>query len=243
MTHQTSDGEAAAALLKEQESLLTVTAQASASTVKPVSFPEPKHTASPKLTPELEPLTIPPHSTDSHGFPSPTSSQTSSSGIDGMGTKQRSFQWRELLDPEFYPEITIRRTLFFFVWIVPHIIITTYFAVITPAPLVNGMNMASKVSILFDMAAILVFMSPTFLMLLRYTFLPRFITFEKNIHAHKVAAYTLLFWAATHVGKFNSSCSRIGRAYAPPPCMQKMLRSPTHIVPLHWRKNNDVYPT
>ncbi|KAJ2032156.1 hypothetical protein H4S03_006338, partial [Coemansia sp. S3946] len=43
-------------------------------------------------------------------------------------------------------------------------------------------------------------MSPTFLMLLRRTFLPRFITFEKNIHAHKVASYTMLFWSIMHMG-------------------------------------------
>ncbi|KAJ2464906.1 hypothetical protein EV174_006738, partial [Coemansia sp. RSA 2320] len=54
-------------------------------------------------------------------------------------------------------------------------------------------------SILFDVAAIMVFMSPAFLMLLRRMFSPRFIAFEKNIHAHKVASYTLLFWCAVHI--------------------------------------------
>ncbi|KAJ2454159.1 hypothetical protein EV183_001761 [Coemansia sp. RSA 2336] len=55
-------------------------------------------------------------------------------------------------------------------------------------------------SILFDTAAILVFMSPTAILLLRRTFIHRFITLEKNVHAHKVAAYTMVFWSAVHIG-------------------------------------------
>ncbi|KAJ2787777.1 hypothetical protein GGI18_003094 [Coemansia linderi] len=62
------------------------------------------------------------------------------------------------------------------------------------------MNRTAMSCILLDIGAILVFMSPTFLMLLRRTFLPRFITFEKNIHAHKVASYTMVFWAIMHIG-------------------------------------------
>ncbi|KAJ1802917.1 hypothetical protein LPJ75_006031, partial [Coemansia sp. RSA 2598] len=64
------------------------------------------------------------------------------------------------------------------------------------------MNRTSMECILFDLGAILVFMSPAFLSLLRRTFLPRFITFEKNIHAHKVASYTMLFWSAIHIGYY-----------------------------------------
>ncbi|KAJ2724647.1 hypothetical protein GGI07_001799 [Coemansia sp. Benny D115] len=112
----------------------------------------------------------------------------------------RPFQWKQLLDPEFYPEITIRRSVFFFIWTIPHIIITAYRGADKKRDISRRMNNASMACILFDLAAILVFMSPTFLGLLRYTFLPRFITFEKNIHAHKVASYTMLFWSAIHIG-------------------------------------------
>ncbi|KAJ1930812.1 hypothetical protein EC988_009999, partial [Linderina pennispora] len=114
-------------------------------------------------------------------------------------TKNTRFVWRDLLDPEFYPEITVRRTSFFLLWIIPHIIITIYASTDKTRTLINRMNLASKMSILFDVACILIFMSPTFMLLLQHTFLPRIVRLEKNIHAHKVAAYTLLFWAALHV--------------------------------------------
>ncbi|KAI9480035.1 ferric reductase NAD binding domain-containing protein [Coemansia mojavensis] len=62
------------------------------------------------------------------------------------------------------------------------------------------LNRCAMSSILFDTAAILVFMSPTAILLLRRTFIHRFITLEKNVHAHKVAAYTMVFWSAVHIG-------------------------------------------
>ncbi|KAJ1953025.1 hypothetical protein GGI12_006106, partial [Dipsacomyces acuminosporus] len=146
---------------------------------------------------QLQPLTISAQA-GSCDTPSP-----SSPGVyNEYGMRNRRFQWRDLLDPEFYPEITIRRTVFFFIWTIPHIIVCSYFGTDTSRDLSRRMSRASMRCILFDIAAILVFMSPTFLMLLRRTFLPRFITFEKNIHAHKVAAYTMLFWAAIHIGIF-----------------------------------------
>ncbi|KAJ2779069.1 NADPH oxidase 3 [Coemansia javaensis] len=107
---------------------------------------------------------------------------------------------RRLLDPALYPEITIRRGAFFCAWFVPHIIIVSYYGGRNDRPLVKRMNVASMASILFDAAAILVFMSPTFLAVLQRTLLPRFIVIEKRIHAHKVASYTLIFWCAVHIG-------------------------------------------
>ncbi|KAJ1721200.1 hypothetical protein LPJ53_004253 [Coemansia erecta] len=117
-------------------------------------------------------------------------------------SEKRSFNWRRLMDPEFYPEVTIRRSVFFFIWTIPHIIICAYRGSNKKRNLANQMNQTSMACILFDLGAILVFMSPTFLSLLRRTFLPRFITFEKNIHAHKVASYTMLFWSAIHIGYY-----------------------------------------
>ncbi|KAJ2872238.1 hypothetical protein FB639_004369, partial [Coemansia asiatica] len=111
-------------------------------------------------------------------------------------------KWCKLLDSDLYPEITIRRSVFFFIWTIPHIIICAYRAANKRRDLASRMNQTSMACILFDLGAILVFMSPTFLSLLRRTFLPRFITFEKNIHAHKVASYTMLFWSAIHIGYY-----------------------------------------
>ncbi|KAJ2158431.1 hypothetical protein GGF46_003782 [Coemansia sp. RSA 552] len=56
------------------------------------------------------------------------------------------------------------------------------------------------ISILVDLAAMFVFMSPTVILLLRRTFLPRFIAFEENIHAHMIASVTMIFWSAVHTG-------------------------------------------
>ncbi|KAJ2907089.1 hypothetical protein GGI21_003952, partial [Coemansia aciculifera] len=116
------------------------------------------------------------------------------------GTMPQPTLWQRFSDPESYPEITIRRAVFFFIWTIPHIIICAVNGSNTGIKLVKRMNRTAMSCVLLDVAAILVFMSPTLLMLLRRTFLPRFITFEKNIHAHKVASYTMLFWALVHVG-------------------------------------------
>ncbi|ORX74596.1 hypothetical protein DL89DRAFT_300838 [Linderina pennispora] len=124
----------------------------------------------------------------------------SDSDVDTDCAPRRGFQWSNLANPEFYPEITLRRAAFFFIWTIPHIIITAYNGSITSNKLIDRVRLSSKNCILFDMASILVFMSPTFMLLLQRTFLPRFVKLEKNIHAHKVASYTLLFWSALHVG-------------------------------------------
>ncbi|KAJ1955040.1 hypothetical protein EC988_002103 [Linderina pennispora] len=123
----------------------------------------------------------------------------SDSDVDKDCAPRRGFQWSNLANPEFYPEITLRRAAFFFIWTIPHIIITAYNGSITSNKLIDRVRLSSKNCILFDMASILVFMSPTFMLLLQRTFLPRFVKLEKNIHAHKVASYTLLFWSALHV--------------------------------------------
>ncbi|ORX67557.1 hypothetical protein DL89DRAFT_285573 [Linderina pennispora] len=159
---------------------------------------QPRTTATPA---NLAPLTIPTLSQPAAIKESPQSTAANSeSGNIASSGKTRRFQWRDLLDPEFYPEITIRRTVFFAIWMIPHIILTAYHGSDKRRPLVKRMNVTSMHCMLFDVACIMIFMSPTFLMLLQRTFLPRFIKFEKNIHAHKVAAYTMLFWSAVHIG-------------------------------------------
>ncbi|KAJ1735262.1 hypothetical protein LPJ61_000636 [Coemansia biformis] len=106
---------------------------------------------------------------------------------------------RRLLDPAAYPEITLRRTAFFCAWFVPHIIIVAYYGASGRGIARKRLDNAAIASMLFDVAAILVFMSPMFLMAVRRA-LPRFIVIEKGRHAHKVAAYTLTFWSIVHIG-------------------------------------------
>ncbi|KAI8326031.1 hypothetical protein GQ54DRAFT_301391 [Martensiomyces pterosporus] len=178
----------AASAVEAHESIPAITVQTGTAAAKQ---------AESKPATQLQPLTIP---AQSRNYDAPSSSPSASDFGKAYAEEKRRFQWRDLLDPEFYPEITIRRTVFFFIWTIPHIIICSYYGSDTKRPLIKRMNRTAMTSILFDVAAILVFMSPTFLMLLRRTFLPRFITFEKNIHAHKVASYTMLFWSAMHIG-------------------------------------------
>ncbi|KAJ1941673.1 hypothetical protein FBU59_003437 [Linderina macrospora] len=169
------------------------------SSIPAASLSSPRVNAPPT---ELAPLTISASSQPPAFKESPQSTAgNSETDISVSDSKTRRFQWRDLLDPEFYPEITITRTIFFGLWMVPHIILTSYHGTDKARVLVKRMNVTSMHSMLFDVACIMIFTSPTFLMLLQRTFLPRFIKFEKNIHAHKVAAYTMLFWAAVHIGK------------------------------------------
>ncbi|KAJ2058464.1 hypothetical protein GGI17_005015 [Coemansia sp. S146] len=50
--------------------------------------------------------------------------------------------------------------------------------------------------------AIFLFMSPTLLELLRRTFISRYVVIEKNVHAHKIAAYTFFFWMVAHIAAY-----------------------------------------
>ncbi|KAJ1919926.1 hypothetical protein H4219_001707 [Mycoemilia scoparia] len=58
---------------------------------------------------------------------------------------------------------------------------------------------ASTIGIRVSFAFILAFMTPTVLSMLRLTPLSRWIKFEKNVHAHKLVAYTLVSWVIVHV--------------------------------------------
>ncbi|KAI9504567.1 ferric reductase NAD binding domain-containing protein, partial [Coemansia spiralis] len=58
---------------------------------------------------------------------------------------------------------------------------------------------ASTTCLMFSFSVIFIFMSPALLELLRRTFISRYVSIEKNVHAHKVAAYTALFWMIAHV--------------------------------------------
>ncbi|KAJ1862528.1 hypothetical protein LPJ73_000732, partial [Coemansia sp. RSA 2703] len=62
--------------------------------------------------------------------------------VSGMSEKS-TFNWRRLMDPELYPEITIRRSFFFFIWTIPHVIICAYRGANKRRNLANRMNQTS----------------------------------------------------------------------------------------------------
>ncbi|KAJ1917648.1 hypothetical protein H4219_003110, partial [Mycoemilia scoparia] len=97
------------------------------------------------------------------------------------------------------PEITIRRSIFFGLWAAIHIVVLVVKIYAYPDNKFKGFCKATIVGIMVCLIAIYICMSPTFLYILNRSILPRAITFEKNIHTHKVAAYTLVFWTILHV--------------------------------------------
>ncbi|KAJ1671472.1 hypothetical protein EV182_007612, partial [Spiromyces aspiralis] len=102
--------------------------------------------------------------------------------------------------------ITIRRVVFYTLWLAVNLIIFgysyhKYYATVTESEkdISTVFWKASTIAIRVIFAFILVFMSQTLLSMLRLTPISRWIKFEKNVHAHKLAAYTLLGWVITHV--------------------------------------------
>ncbi|KAJ1913769.1 hypothetical protein H4219_005069 [Mycoemilia scoparia] len=102
---------------------------------------------------------------------------------------------------KYVSEITIRRSIFFGLWGGIHLMILLVRLFRYPEYL-WGFCMATQAGIMTCLIAIYICMSPTFLYLINRSILPRVITFEKNVHAHKVAAYTLLFWTICHVAAY-----------------------------------------
>ncbi|KAJ2783376.1 hypothetical protein H4R18_001743 [Coemansia javaensis] len=102
------------------------------------------------------------------------------------------------------PEITVRRAAFVGVWVAIQVtvMIRWWVAVGRTQGSLSGFARATACCINVCVAAIFLFMSPTLLELLRRTPLSRHVVFEKNIHAHKVAAYTLVFWGVAHVAAY-----------------------------------------
>ncbi|KAJ2816493.1 hypothetical protein FBU31_006556 [Coemansia sp. 'formosensis'] len=47
------------------------------------------------------------------------------------------------------------------------------------------------------------------MLVLRETFLPRYIAIEKNVHAHKIAGYATTFWTVVHVAYYYSKFYRL----------------------------------
>ncbi|KAJ2828870.1 hypothetical protein IWW50_001158 [Coemansia erecta] len=99
------------------------------------------------------------------------------------------------------PDITLRRTLFIGLWIAVQVIVMVYkwVSVGKVKGSLGGFSAAAMSCLMVSISAIFLFMSPTLLELLRRTFVSRYVAIEKNIHAHKIAAYTMAFWTIAHI--------------------------------------------
>ncbi|KAJ2472415.1 hypothetical protein GGI02_001593 [Coemansia sp. RSA 2322] len=100
------------------------------------------------------------------------------------------------------PDITLRRVFFVGLWMAVQGIVLAYKWVTVgqqTKDTFKGFMAASISCMMVSYAAIFLFMSPTLLELLRRTFISRYVSIEKNVHAHKIAAYTFLFWMLAHV--------------------------------------------
>ncbi|KAJ1818405.1 hypothetical protein LPJ56_003848, partial [Coemansia sp. RSA 2599] len=85
------------------------------------------------------------------------------------------------------------------IWAGTHAAILAYFLVKHAADdWTEGLNVASQYGILLSVMGILLAMSPTFIGLLRSTFLDRIFTLEKRVHAHKFMSYVLFLWTIAH---------------------------------------------
>ncbi|KAJ2906381.1 hypothetical protein GGI21_004049, partial [Coemansia aciculifera] len=103
------------------------------------------------------------------------------------------------------PELTLRRVFFVGLWMCIQGIVLTYKWVTVgqqTKSTLTGFTAATISCIMVSYGAIFLFMSPTLLELLRRTFISRFVVIEKNVHAHKTASYTFLFWMVAHVATY-----------------------------------------
>ncbi|KAJ1679316.1 hypothetical protein EV182_002297 [Spiromyces aspiralis] len=125
------------------------------------------------------------------------------SGLDYFSTLQRQ-KPGHLRRMSLYQDLTLERTFFFTIWIFIQlaILFAVYFKDASSKPSLSRFANATGHGIMFSTSVILVFMAPTFLSALRYTFISRFVAIDKNIHAHKVAAYTTFFWMFCHVSVY-----------------------------------------
>ncbi|KAJ2636937.1 hypothetical protein GGF40_002695 [Coemansia sp. RSA 1286] len=124
-------------------------------------------------------------------------------------TKNRAFDGYKISDRRdrasrrsyMMPDITLRRAVFVTLWIVIQGVVLSYkwVEVASSATVLNGFARATMSCMMVSYSAIFLFMSPTLLELLRRTFVSRYVAIEKNVHAHKIAGYTFLFWAVVHV--------------------------------------------
>ncbi|KAJ1989746.1 hypothetical protein H4R33_001949 [Dimargaris cristalligena] len=108
------------------------------------------------------------------------------------------------------PEISLERTFFYALWVIMQLAIfvpTCLYYITTDdykttrgimGPTL-GVSRGAAMTINFDASIILLLVSRNFLSYLRSTFVSRYITIDKNIHAHKVVAWSLMFMVFVHV--------------------------------------------
>ncbi|KAJ1925204.1 hypothetical protein IWQ60_004697 [Tieghemiomyces parasiticus] len=108
------------------------------------------------------------------------------------------------------PELSLERTFFYTLWFLLHMAILIPMCVkasgsskyLPKDPVIKIFAIfgnASGYCICFDAAFLLLLVSRNFLAMLRATFISRFIDVDKNIHAHKVAGWTLIVSTFVHV--------------------------------------------
>ncbi|KAJ2716733.1 hypothetical protein H4R19_000473 [Coemansia spiralis] len=116
-------------------------------------------------------------------------------------SNHRADNGRRWWQPSALPEITVRRVVFVGLWCAIQLTLLVYkwVTVAQKATVLKGFATATGQCFNLSVSAIFLFMSPTLLELLRRTFIARHVVLEKNIHAHKVAAYTA---AACMLGHF-----------------------------------------
>ncbi|KAJ2032275.1 hypothetical protein IW146_007436 [Coemansia sp. RSA 922] len=109
--------------------------------------------------------------------------------------------------------VTFRRVFFITLWIGIQGAIMGYFVAdgssTGGAGIEAGFSKSVAMLLMLSFSCIFLFMSPTLMLLLRETFLPRYIAIEKNIHAHKVASYTTALWSVVHVAYYYSKFYRL----------------------------------
>ncbi|KAJ2746464.1 hypothetical protein GGI20_001307 [Coemansia sp. BCRC 34301] len=100
-------------------------------------------------------------------------------------------------------KVTVRRLFFISLWVAIQAAVMGYAIAdgssTGGAGAEAGFAQGTNTLLMASFSLIFLLTSPTLLLLLRETFLPRYIAIEKNIHAHKIAGYTSLLWSLTHV--------------------------------------------
>ncbi|KAJ2259295.1 hypothetical protein GGI13_000078 [Coemansia sp. RSA 455] len=103
------------------------------------------------------------------------------------------------------PDLTLRRVFFVGLWMCVQSIVLIYKWVTVgqkAKSAFTGFSSAAMSCMMVSYGAIFLFMSPTLLELLRRTFISRYVVIEKNVHAHKIAAYTFFFWMVAHIAAY-----------------------------------------
>ncbi|KAJ1967238.1 hypothetical protein H4R34_006410, partial [Dimargaris verticillata] len=107
------------------------------------------------------------------------------------------------------PDISIERAFFYALWIISQLLcfVPIFVFYLTTPKYTTARNAmgptlalsrAAAMAINFDASFILLLVSRNFLSFLRSTFVSQYLTIDKNIHAHKLVAYSIAFWTLVH---------------------------------------------